>query len=70
MGLWCQALDRQKQTLKDQYPQDVMSWLLKAMDEGDPSAPPGDLAIQEDSRVMIVAGRSVMAFSGDVMSSD
>lgn len=38
-------------------PQDVMSWLIKADDEGDGSAPPGEGAFQEDSRVLVVAGR-------------
>lgn len=38
-------------------PQDVMSWLIKADDEGDSSAPPGEAAFQEDSRVLVVAGR-------------
>lgn len=37
-------------------PEDVMSWLIKGQIEGDGSGPPGEGAIQEDSRVLIVAG--------------
>ncbi|KAJ5648973.1 uncharacterized protein N7484_002696 [Penicillium longicatenatum] len=37
-------------------PKDVISWLLKAIEEKDPSAPPGDQALNEDGRLMIVAG--------------
>ncbi|KAJ0426668.1 cytochrome P450 [Aspergillus carlsbadensis] len=37
-------------------PQDVISWLLKAADEKDQSAPPGDQALNEDGRLMIVTG--------------
>jgi len=38
---------------------DVISWLLKAIEEKDPSAPPDDQALNEDGRLMIIAGRSV-----------
>lgn len=41
-------------------PKDVMSWLLRAEDENDQSAPPGEGAFQEDSRLMIIAGRQVV----------
>jgi hypothetical protein len=44
---------------KQEDPRDVMSWLLKAEDESDRSAPPGEGAFQEDSRLMIIAGRYV-----------
>ncbi|KAL4862506.1 cytochrome P450 [Aspergillus spectabilis] len=37
-------------------PQDVISWLLKAAEEKDQSAPPGDQALNEDSRLMIIPG--------------
>ncbi|KAL5340156.1 cytochrome P450 [Aspergillus crustosus] len=37
-------------------PQDVVSWLLKAADEKDQSAPPGDQALNEDGRLMIITG--------------
>lgn len=36
-----------------------MSWLLKAMDNRDPAAPPSERAVQEDSRLLIIAGRYV-----------
>lgn len=43
--------------LKNREPQDVMSWLLKAKEDGDPCAPPGDRALEEDARLLIIAGR-------------
>ena len=54
------VVDREKAILKDQDPRDVMTWLLKAQDDGDNSAPPGEGAFQEDSRLMIIAGRYVL----------
>ncbi|KAJ9294970.1 hypothetical protein DTO271G3_6532 [Paecilomyces variotii] len=39
-----------------QDPADIISWLLKAFKDNDPSAPPGEQALQEDGRVIIVAG--------------
>ncbi|KAL6856827.1 cytochrome P450 [Trichoderma novae-zelandiae] len=42
--------------LKDQDPRDILSWLIKALNEGDPSAPPGEMAIQEHARLLIIAG--------------
>lgn len=44
-------------TSKDSVPRDIMSWLLKAADEGDPSAPPTDRAFDEEARLLIIAGR-------------
>jgi hypothetical protein len=43
----------------DETPTDVISWLLKAKDENDQSAPPGDKALDEDGRLIIIAGRCV-----------
>ncbi|KAI3289225.1 hypothetical protein DTO002I6_6967 [Penicillium roqueforti] len=40
----------------EKLPKDVISWLLKAIEEKDPSAPPGDQALNEDGRLMIIAG--------------
>ncbi|KAL3441549.1 cytochrome P450 [Aspergillus insuetus] len=37
-------------------PQDVISWLLKAANEKGQSAPPGDQALNEDGRLMIITG--------------
>ncbi|KAM6510175.1 hypothetical protein FALCPG4_017800 [Fusarium falciforme] len=66
---WCarelqakRAIDnKNKETLKDRDPRDVISWLLRAEDENDRSAPPGEGAFQEDSRLMIVAGSDTTA---------
>lgn len=41
----------------DQNPQDIVSWLLKAFREKDLSAPPSAAALDEDARVVIIAGR-------------
>ncbi|KAL4746149.1 hypothetical protein BDW72DRAFT_207594 [Aspergillus terricola var. indicus] len=43
-------------TMQSKVPQDVISWLLKAAEEKDPSAPPGDQALNEDGRLMIITG--------------
>lgn len=51
-----QTLANEKAMHMDQDPRDIMSWLLKAEEEGDNSAPPGELAIQEDARLLIIAG--------------
>ncbi|KAI1859785.1 hypothetical protein JX265_010234 [Neoarthrinium moseri] len=61
---WCgQQLEEKRQLVKQEKsagkaggPKDVMSWLLRAEEEGDQSAPPGEGAFQEDSRLMIIAG--------------
>ncbi|KAI8653830.1 hypothetical protein LRP88_00428 [Fusarium phalaenopsidis] len=66
---WCarelqakRAIDnKNKEVLKDHDPRDVISWLLRAEDENDRSAPPGEGAFQEDSRLMIVAGSDTTA---------
>jgi hypothetical protein len=52
-----QIVAREKATLKDQDPRDVISWLLRAEEGNDRSAPPGEGAFQEDARLMIIAGR-------------
>ncbi|KAH6876594.1 cytochrome P450, partial [Thelonectria olida] len=52
---------REKAALQDQDPRDVMSWLLRAEEENDRSAPPGEGAFQEDSRLMIIAGSDTVA---------
>ncbi|OBS15711.1 hypothetical protein FPOA_13494 [Fusarium poae] len=51
----------EKASLKDQDPQDIMSWLVKAMEDGDPCAPPGDQAVEEDARLLIIAGSDTVA---------
>ena len=51
-----QALADEKALHNNQDPRDIMSWLLKAEEEGDNSAPPGEMAIQEDARLLIIAG--------------
>ncbi|KAL4790551.1 cytochrome P450 [Aspergillus venezuelensis] len=48
---------------KDKAPKDVISWLLKAIDEKDQSAPPGDQALNEDGRLMIITGSDTTGVS-------
>ncbi|KAJ5629814.1 hypothetical protein N7528_003471 [Penicillium herquei] len=40
----------------EKVPKDVISWLLKAIEEKDPNAPPGNQALNEDCRLMMIAG--------------
>ncbi|GKU09605.1 unnamed protein product, partial [Fusarium langsethiae] len=66
---WCHEQLQEKRkiiaseraSLKDQDPQDIMSWLVKAMEDGDPCAPPGDQAVEEDARLLIIAGSDTVA---------
>jgi hypothetical protein len=43
-------------------PQDISSWIIKAVVEKDPSASPTDKSLHDDGRLMIIAGRSVFHF--------
>lgn len=43
------------------YPQDLVSWLLKAYIEKDTSAPPSEEALHQDSRVIVIAGSETTA---------
>lgn len=45
-----------------EYPSDLISWLLKAVHEKDPSAPPTEKALHEDARNLVVAGRYLKPF--------
>lgn len=54
-----QVVAHEAATFKDRDPQDVISWLIKAFNEGDSSAPPGEMAMQEDARLLIITGRCV-----------
>ncbi|KAM0207466.1 hypothetical protein ACHAPQ_011884 [Fusarium lateritium] len=50
------VVESEKEIFKAQDPRDVISWLIRAEKENDRSAPPGEGAFQEDSRLMIIAG--------------
>jgi hypothetical protein len=41
----------------EKMPQDIVSWLIKAVKEKDVSASPSAAALEDDSRVLIIAGR-------------
>ncbi|KAF9639897.1 hypothetical protein BFW01_g11703 [Lasiodiplodia theobromae] len=58
-----QVKDKQMEVDKDADPQDILSYLIKARFENDKSAPPGEGALHEDARLLIIAGRSVMAIN-------
>ncbi|EFQ92355.1 hypothetical protein PTT_10567 [Pyrenophora teres f. teres 0-1] len=45
----------------EEYPHDIISWLLKAVKEKDVSAPQTAAALEDDSRLMIVAGSETTA---------
>ncbi|KAL1592404.1 hypothetical protein SLS59_009757 [Nothophoma quercina] len=46
---------------KEQYPQDIISWLLKAVKDKDVSASPSPEALEDDTRVVIIAGSETTA---------
>jgi len=60
---FCAGQIREKHKTWDgeKYPQDVVSWLLKAVKENDVSASPSPEALEDDSRVMIIAGSETTA---------
>ncbi|KAF2134736.1 cytochrome P450 [Dothidotthia symphoricarpi CBS 119687] len=68
---WCyeqlrlkrESLAAERAANSKQEPRDVMTWLIKAMDEGDRSAPPTESAIQEDVRTLISAGSDTVAIT-------
>ncbi|KAI2629259.1 putative benzoate 4-monooxygenase cytochrome P450 [Hypomontagnella submonticulosa] len=56
-----QIAAKQKDFDLEKYPQDIMSWLLKAVIEKDISASPTKASLDEDARVIIVAGSETTA---------
>ncbi|CAG1974456.1 unnamed protein product [Fusarium graminearum] len=62
---WCheqlQETRKIRTSLKDQDPQDIMSYLLRAKEDGESCAPPGDKAMEEDARLVIIAGSDTVA---------
>ncbi|RDW68698.1 cytochrome P450 [Aspergillus mulundensis] len=50
-------------------PQDIISWLFKAIDEKDQSAPPGEQALNEDGRLLIITGRQVHDTTGVALAN-
>lgn len=53
--------EKNKSWEMEKQPQDVISWLLKAIKDGDASAAPSAEAMEDDTRVIIIAGRYVVA---------
>ncbi|OJJ67356.1 hypothetical protein ASPBRDRAFT_200075 [Aspergillus brasiliensis CBS 101740] len=60
---WCaDEIERKRKTWDaNAYPEDVVSWLLKAYVEQSDSAAPSRLALHEDSRAIIIAGSETTA---------
>lgn len=60
---WCGGeIERKWKTWdKNQVPQDLVSWLLKAYMEKDVSAPPSREALDQDGRVIVIAGSDTTA---------
>ncbi|KAK8039908.1 benzoate 4-monooxygenase cytochrome P450 [Apiospora rasikravindrae] len=49
---------KQKTWSNDDYPRDIVSWLLKAMSEKDGTGPPSIEALDEDTKLLLIAGRT------------
>ncbi|PIG82069.1 cytochrome P450 [Aspergillus arachidicola] len=60
---WCtdQVETKRKSWDHDKYPQDIISWILKAFIDNDVSAPPSEPALHDDSRVVVIAGSDTTA---------
>ncbi|KAL1626711.1 hypothetical protein SLS54_002874 [Diplodia seriata] len=56
-----QVRDKEREVHRDADPQDIISWLIKARFEHDRSAPPGEMALHEDARLLIIAGSDTTA---------
>ncbi|KAI1646748.1 cytochrome P450 [Daldinia loculata] len=61
--VYCQSQVEEKREDIDleKYPQDIMTWLLKAVIEKDISASPTEKSLSEDARTLIVAGSETSA---------
>ncbi|KAI1842511.1 hypothetical protein JX265_012677 [Neoarthrinium moseri] len=68
---WCsgevdlkrEALASEQAKGMDEEPSDVMSWIIKAQQEKQRSAPPTESAIREDARTLISAGSDTIAIA-------
>ncbi|KAB8226159.1 cytochrome P450 [Aspergillus novoparasiticus] len=60
---WCtdQVETKRKSWDHDKYPEDIISWILKAFIDNDVSAPPSEPALHDDSRVVVIAGSDTTA---------
>ncbi|KAI0135899.1 cytochrome P450 [Daldinia grandis] len=60
---YCQSqVDKKREGIDlEKYPQDIMTWLLKAVIEKDISASPTAQSLSEDARTLIVAGSETSA---------
>ncbi|PVH98329.1 putative cytochrome P450 [Periconia macrospinosa] len=60
---WCGDMIREKKTMWDpeKYPQDIASWLIKAVMEKDVSASPTEASLTDDGRLIIIAGSDTSA---------
>ncbi|KAF3056243.1 Tryprostatin B 6-hydroxylase [Daldinia childiae] len=60
---YCQSqVEKKRESIDlEKYPQDIMTWLLKAVIEKDISASPTESSLYDDARVLIVAGSETSA---------
>lgn len=56
---WCANMITEKKATWDseKYPQDISSWLIKAVMEKDVAASPTEASLNDDGRLVIIAGR-------------
>ncbi|ORY18831.1 cytochrome P450 67 [Clohesyomyces aquaticus] len=58
---FCAEQIREKHKDGEKIPQDIVSWLLKAVKDKEASASPSPAALEDDSRVVIIAGSETTA---------
>ncbi|KAF2795827.1 putative benzoate 4-monooxygenase cytochrome P450 [Melanomma pulvis-pyrius CBS 109.77] len=60
---WCANMIKEKKATWDseKYPQDISSWLVKAVMEKDVSASPTEASLNDDARLIIIAGSDTSA---------
>ncbi|OJJ89023.1 cytochrome P450 [Aspergillus glaucus CBS 516.65] len=55
-------LEERRQTVsRDEYPKDIISWLIQAKGDGDPGAAPSEIALQDDAWTLVVAGSDTVS---------
>ncbi|KAK7920224.1 cytochrome P450 67 [Apiospora marii] len=52
---------KQKMFSSDENPRDIVSWLLKAMAEKDGTGPPSTMALDQDTKLLLIAGSDTSA---------
>ncbi|ODM23115.1 hypothetical protein SI65_00704 [Aspergillus cristatus] len=55
--------ERQQSVSKDEYPKDIISWLIQEKENGDPGAAPSKRALQDDAWTLVVAGSDMVSIT-------